>query len=118
MGRRHLQCLCFKLLGCCLKEGEKKLFTLGVQASHYLARALSICLPTRKKSVSCLILTLLGTRDKILIHIKVNTHTYKMMTQCDGVERGGAWVECRIGTNSLQVNFLKKVTGAGQWLIG
>lgn len=57
--------------------------------------------------------------DKILIHIKVNTHTYKMTMLCDGVERGRAWVEFRIGTNSLQVNFLKKVTGAGQlahWL--
>lgn len=112
-----------------LRSLGKKLFPLGIHCQRYLARTAfhlpayqeEVCvmpqsdrpgLQTHKRCTG-------KDTDKVLIHIKVKTHTHKMTMPCDGVERGRAWVEYRIGINSLQVNFLKKVTGAGQlahWL--
>lgn len=109
-----------------LRSVRKKLFTLGILCKRFLARTpfhLSayqeeVCvmphsdrpgLQTHKWCTG-------KDTDKVLIHIKVKTHTYKMTMPCDGVERGRAWVEYRIGTNSLQVSFFEK--GHWSWTVG
>lgn len=80
---------------------RKKLFALGVHGQHYLARA-PFHLSAYQEEVCVMPHSDLPGHqthrwhtdkdtDKILIHMKVNTHTYKVMMQCVGVERGRAW---------------------------